>query len=64
MVLHVAHTATLTGYFGSSGYEKEDQEVKKKLPKFIQTGRCNDKESKFRVATRAKYVIISLINQD
>lgn len=33
MVFHLVPTATLTGYFGSTGYEKEAQKVKKKIAK-------------------------------
>lgn len=51
MVSHLFHTTTFTGYFGFTGYEKEAQGVKKILSKFIQTAKCGDKESKFKVVT-------------
>lgn len=43
---------------------KGGSESWKKNYQFTQTARGEDKESKFKVATRSKYVIISLLNQD
>lgn len=63
MVSYLVYSATIINYFVSTGYEKEAQKVEKNY-QFTQTARGEDKESKFKVATGSKYVIISLLNQD
>lgn len=63
MVSYWVYSATIINYFGSTGYEQEAQKVEKSY-QFTQTARGENKESKFKVATRSKYLIISLLNQD